>query len=248
MKTLIIGKNSFFATKFKVLKNSKSISHKAFKKEKLLNYDKIILLSMPNFYKTKISKIKFEKEIFQKIKDKKIIYFSTSLVYPNKLNNKENDIRPQNFYAKNKIKVENEIKKNFENFLIIRAPIVFNKKKFSKNSFFDTLNKNFKKNLIKFNIDFKSRRDLITLDDLFRYYQKMDKINLVGTFNIGSKKGFSVKEIVNEYFGKRLKNKKINYYFNKKVTHLTLSVKKIEKIFPNCGQKIYKNALRELKK
>ena len=145
MKTLIIGKNSFICSKFKYLKNSVSISHKTLNIIDLTKFDKVILLSMPKIYKKKLSKLSFEKKIFKKIKDKRLIYFSTSQVYPDKLDNKENFVKPKSIYAKNKLKIENEIKKNFKNFLILRAPLIFKKDNYGKSTFFDILNKNFKK-------------------------------------------------------------------------------------------------------
>ena len=67
------------------------------------------------------------------------------------------------------------IRNYFSDYLIIRVPIVFKKNKNRKNSFFDVLNNNFKKNKIYFDINQNSLRDFITLDDLFNFYVKMEK-------------------------------------------------------------------------
>jgi dTDP-4-dehydrorhamnose reductase len=247
-RTLIIGKNSFLVSKFKELNNSNLISHKYLSKVNYHNYKKIILLSMPQNYKKKLSKLSFEKNLFKNCKHKRIIYFSTSLVYPNILQNKEDAIKPQNIYAQNKSRIENEIKNNFKDYLIIRAPVVFTKKKFSKGSFFDILTRNFKLKKIKFNISENSIRDLITLNDLYLYYKKMDKINLSGVYNIGSNKGFLIKDIILNFFGKKLNNKKIKYEFSKKVSNLTLNVNKLEHKIGKFSDKIYRNVIRELNK
>tara|TARA_B110000003_G_scaffold224347_1_gene224899 strand:+ start:42 stop:788 length:747 start_codon:yes stop_codon:yes gene_type:complete len=247
MKTLIIGKNSFIGLKFKELNNSKIISHKSLKKIDLSNFDKVLLLSMPKYYNSKISKITFEKKIFKLFRGKRMIYFSTSHVYPNKINNLEKLVKPQNIYAQNKIKIENEIKNFFEDYLIIRAPIVFKKNHYSKNSFFDILNNNFKKNKIYFDINQNSLRDLITLDDLFNLYLKMEKKNLRGIYNIGSGKGISIKKIISYYFGYKLQNPKLSFFFNEKKCNLTLNVQKLENKINKFSKTIRRNVLRELK-
>ncbi len=247
MKTLIIGKNSFIGSKFKELNNSQIISHKSLNKINVRRFDKIILLSMPKYYNKKISNIKFEKKIFKLFRGKRMIYFSTSHVYPNKIDNLEKFVKPQNIYALNKIKIENEIKNYFLDYLIIRVPIVFKKNKNRKNSFFDVLNSNFKKNKIYFNINQNSLRDFITLDDLFNFYLKMEKKNIRGIYNIGSGKGIPVKKIISYYFGNKLQNPNLSFYFNNKISNLTLNVQKLENKINKFSKTIRRNVLRELK-
>ena len=247
-KTLIIGKNSILGSKFKLLKNSEIISHKSLNKVNFENFNIVILLSMPNEYKKKISNIKFEKKVIKKSQNKRCVYFSTSHVYPDILNNKENSIKPKNIYAINKIKIEKEIKKNFDDYLIIRPPIVFNKKKYSKGSFFDILNKNFKKNQIKFDMNENSVRDLITLDDLYFYYKKMEKKKLVGCYNIGSKEGLSIKKILKYYYGDKLNKNKLKISFDNKINNLTLAVNKLESTIGKFNKKVLTNVIKELKK
>lgn len=248
MRTLIIGKNSFICSKFKNLTNSKIISYKKLNKFDFSKFNKVLLLSMPKNYKKKISKISFEKNLFKKIRNKRLVYISTSQVYPNKLNNREKILKPQSIYGKNKLKIENEIKKNFKDYLILRAPIIFQKSNYSKKSFFDILNRNFKKNKIFFDISEKSIRDLITLDDLYKCYLKIDKIKLKGTFNIGSKKGLTVKKIVNYYFYKKKMNKNIKISYGKKISNMTLNVERLENKIQKFSNKLYKNVIEELKK
>lgn len=247
-KTLIIGKNSFFSLYFKKIKNSKIISHNQIKNINPKKFSKIILLSMPFSYKKKISALKFEKKIFNIFKNKRIIYFSTSMVYPNKENNLENYTNPQNIYGKNKYQIEKLIKKSFKNHLIIRAPIVFMKDKHSKDNFFYLMNKNFKKNKVKFNMSENSIRDLITLKDIYYYYLKFDRINLIGTFNIGCKRGVSVRNILQLYYGDKINNKKLNFSFYNKNINLTLNIDKLEKKIGNVGNRIFTNVIKELKK
>ncbi len=248
MKTLIIGKNSFICSKFKYLKNSVSISHKTLNIIDLTKFDKVILLSMPKIYKKKLSKLSFEKKIFKKIKDKRLIYFSTSQVYPDKLDNKENFVKPKSIYAKNKLKIENEIKKNFKNFLILRAPIIFKKDNYGKSTFFDILNKNFKKKKISFNINENSIRDLITLDDFFKNYINIDQKNLRGIYNIGSKKGLTVKKIIGYNFKDKIINENIKIFFAKKISNMTLNIDRLENKIGKVGKKIHANVLIELNK
>ena len=146
------------------------------------------------------------------------------------------------------MKIENEIKKNFKDYLILRAPIIFQKSNYSKQSFFDILNRNFKKNKIFFDISEKSIRDLITLDDLYKCYLKIDKIKLKGTFNIGSKKGLTVKKIVNYYFYKKKMNKNVKISYGKKISNMTLNVERLENKIQKFSDKLYKNVIEELKK
>ncbi len=247
MKTLIIGKNSFIGSKFKELNNSQIISHKSLNKIDVSSFDKVILLSMPKYYNEKISNIKFEKKIFKLFRGKRMIYFSTSHVYPNKIDNLEKFVKPQNIYALNKIKIENEIRNYFSDYLIIRVPIVFKKNKNRKNSFFDVLNNNFKKNKIYFDINQNSLRDFITLDDLFNFYVKMEKKNIRGIYNIGSGKGIPVKKIISYYFGNKLQNPNLSFFFNNKISNLTLNVQKLENKINKFSKTIRRNVLRELK-
>ena len=52
-KTLIIGKNSYLGSKFNLLNNSNIISYKSINKVSFHEFDVVILLSMPNYYKKK---------------------------------------------------------------------------------------------------------------------------------------------------------------------------------------------------
>ena len=93
-----------------------------------------------------------------------------------------------------------------------------------------------------------SIRDLVTLDDLYIYYIKIDKLNLKGVYNVGSGKGLSVKKILELYYDKKMNNPKIKFYFKKRTSNLTLNVNRLESKIGKISNKIYINVINELKK
>ncbi len=86
MKILIVGKNSFLSKNLQI-KDSVKISHQDIEKVNLNEFDKLILISFPPVYKKKKENhFSFEKKLFDKFIQKKIVYFSTQKVYPYELN------------------------------------------------------------------------------------------------------------------------------------------------------------------
>ena len=110
---LIIGKNSFVGKSLKKYFNGIYISSKEINDIEFKNFKNIILLSSPKTYRKKrIKNFLFENKILKKISSQKLIFFSTSKIYPNKINCSENmSTAPQNFYAENKLKVEELLSK-----------------------------------------------------------------------------------------------------------------------------------------
>ena len=109
----------------------------------------------------------------KKINSKKIVIYVSSLSVENK--NLKNDK-----YVKNKLNIENLIKKNIKKFLIVRLPQVVgkNKNKYTlTNSIFNTLTKN-----QNFFLWEGSMRNLVDIDDvtniISNYLNNKPKINI----------------------------------------------------------------------
>ncbi len=126
-----------------------------------------------------LREIKVFKTVFNKVDKKKtFIYISTLSV--------ESKILSRDPYVKNKIKIERLLRKNSENYLIIRLPQLVGKNK----------NKNTLTNFIyecfihekKFNIWKNSKRNLIDIDDIIiilKKFLKKNKMNnrIINIFN-----------------------------------------------------------------
>ena len=141
-KNAIIGHTGYIGNFIK--KKSKKISHlynsKNIQKIKNKFFD-IVYLAAPSSLKYYANKFpKKDKDniikLIQKLKYlqcNKIIYFSsTDILYAKK--------SKKNFYGINRLKIENFIKKNFKNYLIIRLPSLFGGK-LKKNFYYDILKK-----------------------------------------------------------------------------------------------------------
>ena len=94
-------------------------------------------MSSPKIYKKRREKnFLFEKKILKKITSQKLIFFSTSKIYPNKLNCSESMCAdPQNFYAENKLKIEELLLKEQKNTLIFRFSNIFDTDRLNENTF-----------------------------------------------------------------------------------------------------------------
>ncbi len=206
MKILIVGKNSFLSKNLQI-KDSVKISHQDIEKVNLNEFDKLILISFPPVYKKKKENhFSFEKKLFDKFIQKKIVYFSTQKVYPYELNCKENgNLSPDSYYGENKLNIENLIIERTKNFQIFRISSVFSSNDFSKYSFFSQLKENWnKKKEIDFDISLSSVKDFITLNHLNYIFDKIINSKNYGIYNIGSKYGVSINEILNTIFNEKL--------------------------------------------
>ena len=131
--------------------------------------------------------INFSKTFDEK---KKLVYFSTCSI--------DDPLRNKSLYRRNKIDIEDIIKKEFKKFLIIRLPEVVGK---SDNNFTLT---NFLYNKIKkkekFEVWSKAKRNLIDIDDavtLTINYLKNEKMKNI--INVANPISFSILEIVKEF-------------------------------------------------
>ena len=247
---LIIGKNSFVGKSLSQTLKGTYVSYKDINDLNFQKYKNIFLLSSPNFYKKKkIINFSFEKKILTKLSNQKLIFFSTSKIYPNKLNcTEETAPNPQNFYAENKLKLENVFNKEYQKLLIFRISNIFDVSNFNKNTFLGMMYENFfKREKIIFDISLNSIRDLISMKSINKVINKIEKHSLIGTFNLGSQVGYKIKDIVNFYFGKKLIS--LTKITDKnKIKSQTLSIKKIEKLIDISKYDFHNNTKIELKK
>jgi len=250
INNLLIGKNSFICKSISPFIRGKYISHKDIKDVNFEKYNNIFLLSSPKKYKKKkIKDFIFEKKIISKISNQRLIFFSTSKIYPNRLNCTENiEPNPQSFYAENKLKVEKLLSKEKDKILILRLSNIFDIKSINKETFLGVLHNNFfKKNKIEFDISTNSLRDLFSVKSLISIITKIEENNILGTYNVGSEKGYKIKDIINFYFGKNLiLSKKITE--KNKIKSQTLSIKRIKKMLDLSKYDFHKETKSELEK
>ena len=151
----------------------------------------------------------------QKNSIKKFIFLSSSNVYKDgkSIFNENDQKKPKNYYGKNKLEIENYLRKKFDNLIILRLfNVVGLIKKFyifnyQKNKyqrlFFKILDKKNTPTLRYFKINKEKifpKRDFIDINDIIELtlkilYFKNKKIN--GTFNVGSGKAISIYKILN---------------------------------------------------
>lgn len=250
--TLLVGKNSFVGKSMSLLK--KDIDYVSFKDVDNINFSNfknIILCSQPPiYYLRKEKNFNFEKKIFKKITNQKIIFLSSSKVYPNKLNCSEiTNVSPQNIYGENKLELERVIKKNVRNYLILRVSNLFSHNSFSNKSFLDILKKNAKNNRILFDYSISSVKDFISIKIFIKMISDLMNQSLSNqTFNIGcGNGGFKVIDIIKIFLGKKFDDIKIIKDNDKKMSQ-TLSISKLISCINISKTKNEKIIIRDLKK
>lgn len=208
-----------------------------------------------NLQQSKKINIDFPKKIihFLKKKQTKFIYFSTDQVYGNSFHAKEtNKLKPVNTYAKQKVLIEKEIRKNLKNFLILRLSRVVLENDINGDfiSFF-LKNVKYKRNIFAcsnycFNFIFSSY--------LTKSINFLVKNNMTGIFNIG---GSTVLSFFDIFF--ILKKKLMSYGYDssriilikikiedlrfreERARYINLSTKKLSEIYkkpPNSNLKL----------
>lgn len=149
-----------------------------------------------NFKEAKKINVDFPKKIINYIKNKdtKLIFFSTDQIYGNNNNASENSkLNPLNIYSKQKIIIENQIKKKIKNYLILRLSRV-------------VLEKDIKDDFISRFVDsVKKSKPILACDDYYfnfifsSYFSQcfsfLLKNNIKGTVNLAGSKSFSFFEI-----------------------------------------------------
>ena len=189
------------------------------KKTLILNFELVRIVS-------KLSKIhKF-----------KVIFFSTDQVYESKEypSNESSGIKALNYYSKSKILAENYIKKNLQNYLILRTNFFGYGPNYRK-SFSDLIIENSNKKLLKYYFA-DNKFSSIYLPYLIRSLEKLIRKKVSGVYNLCSPNYLSKYEFAIE-MSKRF-NLNINYikkgYLKnakliKRPLNMSMSNKKLEK-------------------
>jgi len=187
----------------------------------LAEQSKLNKVTNKNFKKKNI----FLDHVLERIKFKKIFYFSSLLLSTNNRNS---------YYCSLKSNSEKKIKKT-ENYIILRIAN-FVKKNYKKN----TVLYNLKKSIKKRKILIKNRKQLIYFCDeklLISVIKKIIRNNLRGyTFNIFYRKPISIQKIV-EKFKLRFNRKILIEYIEEKYTK-KLKLLKNDKIINKYSEKI----------
>tara|TARA_B100000787_G_scaffold169466_1_gene160726 strand:+ start:407 stop:1189 length:783 start_codon:yes stop_codon:yes gene_type:complete len=130
-----------------------------------------------------------------KFKKIKLLFMSSSHVYSysNIRISEKSDIKPHNNYGKFKLKTENYIKKNIDDYLIMRIFNIYGKNQ--PPSFFipDMISKIKNNEEITIN---KSIRDFIHVDEVSKIINFSIKKKILGMINVGSGRGLTLKYIV----------------------------------------------------
>ena len=165
--------------------------------------------------KTNFYSIKSIINFFNKLKYKPMfIFISTCHIYGNSNNkiNENSKFSPNSLYAKIKLRSEEYIKKNYENYSILRLFNVYGRNQ--PNSFFipDMIEKI--KNNQSIKID-KSIRDFVHVKTVCRVISFVISKEIIGVLNVGSGRGHSLKSIIN-LIGNKLEKKPLLEISNNK--------------------------------
>ncbi len=266
MKTLVLGASGKIGQYFQKTKNNYIFTYYKNKikggikfditKDKL-NFliekekiDKIIFLSAisdpdeckkKKRYSQKVNII-FSKKIIDQIKKRKIylIYFSSEYVFSGKNKNYHEDSRtnPINLYGLQKLEIEKYIKKNLENFSILRICKTYGNRLEIKGLLSDFINQvlSGKKN---FNAASDQIFNPLYIKDLLKIVSFFEKNKIQGTFNVGGPKSYSryaiyrmienrIKKKFKDLYIKKIKMKNLSF-LEKRPKNLSMNVSKLKK-------------------
>jgi UDP-glucose 4-epimerase len=151
-----------------------------------------------------IRNIDAEKEFLSTLKNKKLVFFSTAAVYGESKNDKphrvSDDCNPINDYGFYKLEIEEYIKENFKDFIIIRISNVYggeDSARYVQQIFRDHI-KQGKSIIINSNKANQILRDFIPVDDYVNKLKTLIKKNQNGIFNLSSGKGVSLEDLISE--------------------------------------------------
>ena len=247
----VIGSSGILANKIKDKLDKKkiiSVSTKRikghiktnmFKKNKVeqwilkINEDDIVFLlsSFGNmeFHENNKLKIKnyikfLDKNFFKNINKKtKVIFFSSDMIFDGKENlyTTQRNCKPLNEYGKAKLKIENLIRKRFHNYLILRIPKIFSKKRKDKIFPYNHI-KDLKKNNIFLISD--NKYHYIDIEFLVKILFKKEMYKITsGTFNLPYGKTISRYNFLLNFMKKQ--RIKFNYNKVKKISYINSKIK-----------------------
>ena len=193
------------------------------------------LLNKTNCLKTNFLSVKNTVDHFNTLNNKpSFIFISTSHIYrKSKTNLKEiTKPKPNNLYAKLKLRSENYIKKNYSKYCILRLFNVYGENQ--PKGFFipDMISKVKKKQ--KIIID-KSVRDFVHVDEISNIINFVIKKNIFSVVNAGSGRGCTLKNIIDKI------SKKINIKPNVIVNKATSKIVSDMSFLRSLGYKPKKN-------
>jgi dTDP-4-dehydrorhamnose reductase len=186
----------------------------------------------------------------------KLIFLSTQMVYNGKKGYyKETDLtKPILLYAKQKLEIENYIKNNINNYLILRLSKVIGIKKDKKDPINNFIKQIKKDNSYKLATDQYS--NFLYIDDLIKILEIGIEKNITGIFNVGGNLRASRFDFYTQIL-KQNKIKKFNHkikkcemddlnFQEKQPKDTSLNINKLKKIF-GYTPKSYINFLKEIK-
>jgi dTDP-4-dehydrorhamnose reductase len=240
MNLLIIGKNSILSRLFlehTKIKNYTVYSRRELKNVSFADYTHVLNFSFnPKLKFNKYNKkLDLDLKLVNKIKKFSAIYifFSSRLVYSNDCTNKHKEqikkIRPLSVYGKNKLIIENKIRKTVPNkHLILRlSTLLYYNLNFKRNLFsYQMLNSLKKNNEIRFDFSDDTYKDFITPEYFSKCLDKLIMNNMCGTYNICSGLKIYVKDITKKIiYG--FKSGKVNFKEIKKNQSFLMSNNKL---------------------
>ena len=240
MKVLVIGRKGFLSkslignaipvTLFVTESDLNDLS-----KQIIDSIQRIVLISFDADLREKYGNIcRIERKILKIFNPEKILiqYFSTSKVYPNVLNIKEDHaLDPNSFYADNKIIAEDFIRGHFKNFHIFRTANLFNSFGGAPNTFLDNVIKNLSIGKIFFDVSKLSYRDFISTNFLAELIKNPISPE-TGTYNVSSGIPLQVFEIIDAIIeGNSLKRSSLNEEYGSVILNQTLNNTKMLKSF-----------------
>lgn len=181
MKTYnIIGKGFIAKSFFKI--------NKIIKKSNYIIYAAGISNSKTNSKKALFKEIKLFKKFTNKNYFKKLVFISTADI--------NNNLKKKDSYIKNKIKIENIIKKRFSNYIILRLPQIIGNSK-NKNTLINYFYQNIRKGKY-ITVYSNIKRNVLDIDDVIKVLKILlfDKKIKKKTLTISNKYSFEPIDLV----------------------------------------------------
>lgn len=201
MSFLIVGKNSFISKS--ITGKLSRVSFQEIDKLNFRNYDVVLNCSIHPDYRNKKYNINHDLDYFIAQKSQEndchFIMLSSRKVYgtSNILNSFDEDSQtnPDSYYGENKLKTEEQIRKNLEDFCILRCSNIYGLE-INRNSFFsfciDQLLQNKK---IIFDVDGKTKRDFLPVEKLNEIIQIIASNKTKGLYNVSSNYGMEIEKV-----------------------------------------------------
>lgn len=201
MSFLIVGKNSFISKS--ITGKSNRVSFQEIGNLNFKNYDVVLNCSIHPDYKNKKYNINNDLDYFIAQKSQEngchFIMLSSRKVYgtSNTLNSFDEDsaTNPDSYYGENKLKTEEQIKKNLEDFCILRCSNIYGLELNRKSFFSFCIDQLIRNEKIVFNVDGKTKRDFLPVEKLNEIIQIIAANKTKGLYNASSNYGLEIKNV-----------------------------------------------------